>query len=82
MVYRLLHVPHRRTVKHFKVRRSTEEQLKNKIYFSQRCFACKGLACWKVNALLIVAAGDIDLVCGSVKYQLLVFLIVTCNTGL
>lgn len=77
MVYRLLHVPRVGTVKHFKVHRSTEEQ---NLLFPTAAF--KGLMCWKVNALLIVAAGDTHLVCGSIKYQLLVFLIVTCDTGL
>lgn len=77
MVYRLLHVPHIGTVKHFEVHRSTEVQ--NLLFPTA---ACKGLLSWKVNALLIVAAGETHLVCGSINYQLFVFLIVTCTTGL
>lgn len=69
MVYRLLHVVH---VKHFKVHRRTKSAFPNssmqKSYvLKSKCFTHRSI--WGHTP-------------GSVKYQLLVFLIVTCNTGL
>lgn len=56
----LLHVLHVGTIKHVKVHRSAEQQ--NLLFPAA---ACKAVTYWKVNALLIVAAGKMSLVCGS-----------------